>query len=891
MSESAFSWDVTKDVYDSGSNSLFNVAGSTKPNHWMVVYYTTSKQPGEFDHLSSYDGTRNNTWTADFVFEEYTETRITPEAGKYYYIYCQNLAADKVTDISQYLSNSSSTTLNVTTSKSVDDAYIWRCVSNTSGSCILKNVSTNNYLDYNGSAYDGTGLKLNSSEATMYVGNSSLAENAVVIRASSSGHYCLIKYDNKTNHAGSEYNKLTQDYCSDFVFLPVKTVTFSEAVSVNGRDAVSTMYVATDGSDVFTLDVNKYYTINEVGMYAADAVTTIAAAGTTNINVTVSNLPTYTVTYTCNNLSGYQLASSTQDCAYFVPPTIAGYTLDGVYDDTDADFDYENTMITEAKTLNLKYHLTTNPIMASTIGSPVWFTIKQNTGSGDCYWNYGANETSTYTNAVTVGTSLTYPIADTHLWCFIGNETSGYRIYNKAQSNYFGGATTNNGGYDYIQQGDGEDYWTLIYLDGNYYFYSKTKSNFINRVNNGVPIYYDTKTYSVIDNALMLYQTNYPYTFIVNSAGCVDGYSTAEVDAAKTAVDNTEPTTVDNYAAFVAPLGTKLTLTSGNYYRVVSAVPGFAKSAAWYFNNSTDATHIRWIKNAVANHPINTLFQFTGSLSSWSILCPNAQKSMNGGTGGAYMQQNGGLDNVATAVTLASIGSAQYTFKQANNGQTLAANGHNNGEGSEGYLWTYNDNGVGGASAWYLMPVSTISIPLNMVDSESYGTMYLPFGVTLGDGADAYYITIENGRAKANLLSEKQIPAGTPVLLRSTTNASSVTATINDAATATTTGNKLVGTYTQLTSLPDGNNYILGNGDVGIGFYKLGTGKVIGANKAYLNTDGIEVKSFALGFDEDGISGLSSEPTDNTIYDMVGRRVQNPARGLYIVNGKKVIVK
>ena len=33
------------------------------------------------------------------------------------------------------------------------------------------------------------------------------------------------------------------------------------------------------------------------------------------------------------------------------------------------------------------------------------------------------------------------------------------------------------------------------------------------------------------------------------------------------------------------------------------------------------------------------------------------------------------------------------------------------------------------------------------------------------------------------------------------------------------------------------------------------------------------------------------QPTDNTIFDLSGRRVSKPVRGLYIIDGKKVVVK
>lgn len=72
----------------------------------------------------------------------------------------------------------------------------------------------------------------------------------------------------------------------------------------------------------------------------------------------------------------------------------------------------------------------------------------------------------------------------------------------------------------------------------------------------------------------------------------------------------------------------------------------------------------------------------------------------------------------------------------------------------------------------------------------------------------------------------------------------------------------------------------------------------IPVNKAYLNLDGvtIEAKNIRLdfsGWDETtGIDGITtSSPADNVIYNLSGQRVNTPSRGIYIVNGKKVLIK
>jgi hypothetical protein len=95
--------------------------------------------------------------------------------------------------------------------------------------------------------------------------------------------------------------------------------------------------------------------------------------------------------------------------------------------------------------------------------------------------------------------------------------------------------------------------------------------------------------------------------------------------------------------------------------------------------------------------------------------------------------------------------------------------------------------------------------------------------------------------------------------------------------------------------------YVLGNAN-GIGMYiaeknqNEGAAWLNNAFKAYLpapaNAQG--VKSYSLRF-EDGTTGIEGVEVENevkAIYDLTGRRVEAiTAPGIYIVNGKKVLVK
>ena len=94
-------------------------------------------------------------------------------------------------------------------------------------------------------------------------------------------------------------------------------------------------------------------------------------------------------------------------------------------------------------------------------------------------------------------------------------------------------------------------------------------------------------------------------------------------------------------------------------------------------------------------------------------------------------------------------------------------------------------------------------------------------------------------------------------------------------------------------------NFILGNGNRGLGFYRVKEDGTLDAHRAYLQlpTSKIEngAKYFRLSFDDGttAIQGIETQSEDIIYYDLQGRRYENKpnVRGVYIMNGKKVVVK
>ncbi|MBO7660744.1 MAG: Ig-like domain-containing protein, partial [Bacteroidaceae bacterium] len=156
------------------------------------------------------------------------------------------------------------------------------------------------------------------------------------------------------------------------------------------------------------------------------------------------------------------------------------------------------------------------------------------------------------------------------------------------------------------------------------------------------------------------------------------------------------------------------------------------------------------------------------------------------------------------------------------------------------------------------------------------------------NGVKAYAVTAINEKS-VSLQELTSAPAGTPVVVEA--EEGEYPCTIIESAEAPEK-NEL--TYSEEDVVSDGTIYALANKPEadGVGFYPVKSGVTIPAGKAYLVV-GAEVKGFlALGDVADAINNLFVETANGTIFNIAGQKVQNITKGgLYIVNGKKVIVK
>ncbi|MBQ9285041.1 MAG: RICIN domain-containing protein [Bacteroidaceae bacterium] len=195
------------------------------------------------------------------------------------------------------------------------------------------------------------------------------------------------------------------------------------------------------------------------------------------------------------------------------------------------------------------------------------------------------------------------------------------------------------------------------------------------------------------------------------------------------------------------------------------------------------------------------------------------------------------------------------------------------------------------AAQWTFEEASSFDIALNgPIDGSYYATLCVPFDITL-DGATAY--TIANGEGSELTMTpvEGTVAAGTPVVLVGTS--ASATATIGTNYSANISSETaLTGSYLEIASFNGATNYVLGTDGTKAGFFHW-DGTTLKSNRAYIAGEAAGIKGFYLNFgDTDGVKNVDLNVNlSDKVYDLSGRRVNQPTRGLYIVNGKKVAVK
>ena len=205
----------------------------------------------------------------------------------------------------------------------------------------------------------------------------------------------------------------------------------------------------------------------------------------------------------------------------------------------------------------------------------------------------------------------------------------------------------------------------------------------------------------------------------------------------------------------------------------------------------------------------------------------------------------------------------------------------------------------------YTTTVETNSLILRAFDGKNHFATFSSDKAVKFVDATVYAVGVNDDRLILTEVESKQVPANTGVLLKS----AGTEATYSVIGSAPAIENNLLcasveeGQTTAADGTTEGYSFFkLSYNQAGenekLGFYwakENGAPFVSKAGLAYLavkTADVAAVKGFSLFDMETGISKVSGSVAGNgVIYDLQGRRVERAVRGLYIVNGRKVMVK
>lgn len=170
-------------------------------------------------------------------------------------------------------------------------------------------------------------------------------------------------------------------------------------------------------------------------------------------------------------------------------------------------------------------------------------------------------------------------------------------------------------------------------------------------------------------------------------------------------------------------------------------------------------------------------------------------------------------------------------------------------------------------------------------------TFSAPFATIIPAGVKAYYVSAKGAEATMTAIDAQAIPANQGVILTSESGDAATMVPAAGETAATITGNQLGHSAGAAKTLTAGEGYILGNGSEGTAFYPCKAGS-LPINKAYLLGNGESAIVMNFGNAVTGINTIAAPASAKApIFDLSGRRVVKATKGLYIQNGKKVIVK
>lgn len=386
-------------------------------------------------------------------------------------------------------------------------------------------------------------------------------------------------------------------------------------------------------------------------------------------------------------------------------------------------------------------------------------------------------------------------------------------------------------------------------------------------------------------------------------------YSQDAIDAAKALVQGTA--TVENVERAYTALTTLNAPTEGKVYNIVNVSEGY--NYAGYtvtFKSASDAdltgntTSMGWTELPGSIYPQGVKFTAVdGEKNVYTLSYTRADGNTiyvstgsTSGLGSANTQIRPATDpSKALKVRIeASTTDGVWYLWNTEAGKRLGGNGAND----QGFF-TGEANGY----KYYDMKLQEAvenEVALEINAKDQYATLIVPFDAEVPADVKAYSASAVAGN-KLTLTEATELKANTPYVLYAAEGVETKFAGLGSAyadATYADAAGLLTGVYAD-TEAPVGSYVLQNNTNENlVAFFRVGEnfsqyGKKVGANRAYLTVPVTAggVKAYILSDDTDGIRSVDGETGSDAIYNLSGQRVSKAQRGLYIVNGKKVVIK
>lgn len=515
-------------------------------------------------------------------------------------------------------------------------------------------------------------------------------------------------------------------------------------------------------------------------------------------------------------------------------------------------------------------------------------------------------------------------VKDASLWCIVGDDTNGYKLYNKAKVNgeyqilaLNNSSTTNAGQYGASRAklvSSSTESSTADNADGCAFDIREKGASYPNiyciRLHNTTNRYFNNR-----DNNLSYWQDDAAF----NNASAGSQIRFYEQDAyfdAKFADSYTSlliPGIGDNETVSAAESKAKTNRTynalqemqiaiskvlATKYYRVNNQRPNGIKQLA------TDGSNIpQMVSSANANRLVNAIWQFT--------LCDDGVKMTNVNNPGKFVAVlNDATNNGSVTYPLTTQENGiKLVFSKFNNGKFCIKDGDGhlmNGEDgssnnnyalnhwSSTYAWN-NGNGFEG-NRWDIVEAPSIEVELHELDNKSYASVYLPFSISSVNDGVKVFVANEPGTNEVTFTETTHgVKAKNGFLLISDNAATTATVNIGDGNAESSMLGTLINL--SLTNAEKSTYRVFGrNSSNVVGFFTPSEG----LNKVMANRGFFKVATggaLRLNFEDSVVSGIDAIAANQAlhnapIFDLSGRRVMNTVKGgLYIQNGRKFIVK